>query len=160
VDDGVGPLVMRVHLVRHGEAAAAPVDGDRPLTAAGRDGVARLAAWCAASGVQPAEIRHSGILRAAQTAAILAARLAPPGGTRSVRGLAPDDEAGPVAAELLHETETVLIVTHMPLVGELAALLADRRTPIPFVPAQIACFDRVGPGFRLKEIWSPSSPAA
>jgi len=146
---------MRVFLVRHGEAAQMSPDGERPLTSAGRDEVARLAAWCAAHGVHPAEIRHSGILRAAQTAAILAARLAPSGGVRSVRGLAPDDDAAPLAAELVHETHAVLLVTHMPLVGELAALLIRRATPIPFTTAQIACFDRDGGVFRLTETWSP-----
>ena len=150
---------MRVHLVRHGEAASAPVDGDRPLTAAGRDDVGRLAAWCAAHDVHPAEIRHSGILRAAQTAAILAARLAPPGGVRSVRGLAPDDDPAALAADLVHETETILLVTHMPLVGEVAALLDGRRTPVGFVPGQIACFERAGEGFRLAETWSPGDPS-
>jgi len=146
---------MRVFLVRHGEAAQMSPDGERPLTAAGRDEVARLAAWCAAHGVAPAEIRHSGLLRAAQTAEILAARLSPNTAARKVRGLAPDDDAAPLAAELVHETHAVLLVTHMPLVGELAALLVRRITPLSFTTAQIACFDRDRDVFCLTETWSP-----
>ncbi len=146
---------MRISLVRHGEAAPAANDGERPLTAAGRDQVARLAQWCAANGVEPRQIRHSGILRAAQTAEILAARLDPPDGTIAVRGLAPDDDASKWLHELPHETGDVLIVTHMPLVGEIAALLAGRRGSAPFAPAEIACFEPDGAALRVVASWRP-----
>jgi len=146
---------MRVLLVRHGEAAQMSPDGERPLTAAGRDEVARLADWCGSNGVAPDEIRHSGLRRAQETAEILAARLTPKRGVRQVRGLAPDDDPAAIAAELVRETDTVLVVTHMPLVGRLAALLAGRRSTIPFSTGQIASFDRDGAGFRLVQTWSP-----
>lgn len=146
---------MRVSLVRHGEAAPAANDGERPLTPAGRDQVARLADWCATNGVLPHQIRHSGILRAAQTAEILAARLDPPGGTIAVRGLAPDDDASAWLHELPHETADVLLVTHMPLVGELAALLAGRRGSTPFSPAEISCLEQTGTAFRVVAGWRP-----
>lgn len=146
---------MRVSLVRHGEAAPAASDGERPLTAAGRDEVARLAEWCAGNGVAPRQIRHSGILRAAQTAEILAARLDPPDGTIAVRGLAPDDDPSKWQHELPHETDDVLLVTHMPLVGELASLLAGRRGSIPFAPAEIACLEPDGAAFRVVAGWRP-----
>jgi phosphohistidine phosphatase len=146
---------MRISLVRHGEAAPAANDGERPLTAAGRAEVARLAEWCAANGVLPRQIRHSGILRAAQTAEILAARLEPPGGTIAVKGLAPDDDPSKWQHELPHETEDVLLVTHMPLVGEVAALLAGRRGAAPFAPGEIACFEPDGAVFRVVASWRP-----
>lgn len=146
---------MRVFLVRHGEAAQMSPDAERPLTSGGRDEVGRLADWCASSGVAPDEIRHSGLRRALQTAEILAARLAPRRGVRQVRGLAPDDDPSAIGAELVRETDTILVVTHMPLVGRLAALLAGRRSTIPFSTGQIACFDRAGAGFRLSQTWSP-----
>ena len=75
--------------MRHGEACDAVVDSARPLTTEGRADIGRLAEWCAGNGVAPQKIRHSGILRAAQTAEILGARLAPSSGVRAVRGLAP-----------------------------------------------------------------------
>jgi phosphohistidine phosphatase len=146
---------MRVSLVRHGEAAPAASDGERPLTGAGRDDVARLAQWCASNGVRPHQIRHSGILRAAQTADILAGTLAPAGGTIAVRGLAPDDDASAWLHELPHETADVLLVTHMPLVGELAALLVGRRGSTAFAPAEIACFEPDGATFRVVANWRP-----
>jgi phosphohistidine phosphatase len=156
MDDGVGPLVMRVFLVRHGEACDAVVDPARPLTAAGRDDVARLAEWCAANGVAPQKIRHSGILRAAQTAEILGARLAPSSGVRAVRGLAPSDDPTHWFDELSPESASTMLVAHMPLLGELAALLVAARAPTSFATASIACFERDAAGFRPTATWSPS----
>jgi phosphohistidine phosphatase len=155
VDDRFGPLVMRVFLVRHGEASAAPDDGARTLTAAGRAQIERLAAWCAAHGVAPHEIRHSGILRAEQTAEILAAHLAPPGGVRAVRGLAPHDDPQMVADVLPHETSDVMLVTHMPFVAELASLLTGSRSSIGFATGTIACLTKDGAQFRAEESFSP-----
>jgi phosphohistidine phosphatase SixA len=146
---------MRVFLVRHGEACDAMVDPARPLTEAGRADVARLARWCAENGVAPHEIRHSGILRAAQSAEILAARLAPPAGVKEVRGLAPDDDPRRWADELVHERQAVMLVTHLPLVGDLAALLAGESEPASFATAAIACFESEGDKFRLAATWSP-----
>ncbi len=146
---------MRVFLVRHGEACDAMVDPARPLTDAGKGDVARLAEWCAANDVAPQKIRHSGILRAAQTAEILAARLAPSSGVRAVRGLAPDDDPGTWAEELKHEPASTMLVAHMPLLGELAALLLGTGAAASFATAQIACFERDAAGFRLTATWSP-----
>jgi phosphohistidine phosphatase len=157
VDDGVGPLVMRVYLVRHGEATDPMVDPERPLTAAGRTSVERLAIWCAANDVAPAAVRHSGILRARQTAEILAARLSPAAGARVARGLSPDDDPGPWLDELVHETGSPMLVTHMPFVGELAALLTGRRAPLGFATAEIAVLEREDGKFRLVETWRPGA---
>lgn len=132
----------RLALVRHGEAGPPGPDGERALTARGRDETARLAEWCVSQGLAPAEIRHSGILRAAQTAEILAARLAPPRGVRAVRHLAPESDPSVAFDEVAHEEGTLLVVTHMPLVGDLAALLAQRQGALPFATAGIAVFER------------------
>ncbi len=150
---------MRVVLVRHGEACDAVVDAARPLTDAGRADVERLAQWCVEGRVAPTKILHSGILRAAQTAEILAARLAPKAGVRPARGLAPDDGPAPWLEELRHEPEPTMLVSHMPLVGELAALLAARRAPISFAPAAVMIFERDGGSFRVAASWRPDSAA-
>jgi phosphohistidine phosphatase len=152
---------MRVLLVRHGEAASSSPDGERPLTAKGRDDARRLAEWCAANGHEPHVIRHSGILRAAQTAEILGARLSPPQGVVAARGLAPDDEPQPWADELSHEPGTIVVVTHMPLVGRLAALLTARRSTASFAPAECWCLERDGERFRVVSSWTPdATPSA
>jgi len=144
-----------VFLVRHCEAKDALVDPTRPLSDVGREEAARLAQWCVANDVRPHEIRHSGVLRAAQTAEILASRLAPAGGTKKARGLAPDDDPTICAEALLHETSSVMLVSHMPFVGELAALLAGRGASFSFAPGTILSFARAGAGFRLAASFTP-----
>lgn len=146
---------MRVYLARHGEAAPAAANGERPLTDAGRADVEELARWCADNGVRPDSIVHSGILRAAQTAQILADALAPRGGVRAVRGLAPDDDPGLQRDELLHAGGNVLVVTHLPLVGELAAALTGSASAIPFATAELAILERTPNGFRVAGGWRP-----
>jgi len=149
--------MTRVHLVRHGEAAPAIGGGERPLTDAGRADVGRLARWCAANGVRPESIVHSGILRAEQTARILADELAPPGGVRAVRGLAPDDDPLRQRDELLHGDADVLVVTHLPLVGELAAALTGAGSAQPFATAELVILERTDGGFRVAGGWRPGA---
>ena len=64
---------MNLYLIRHGEAKHESDDSARPLSAQGREEIARLATHLVRSGVRIAEIQHSPKLRAAQTAAILSA---------------------------------------------------------------------------------------
>ena len=71
------------------------------------------------------------------------------------RGLAPDDDPAPWADELPHHAETVLIVSHMPFVAELAALLEARGASRSFATAEIACFERQGDAYRLASSWRP-----
>ena len=59
-----------LYLVQHGEAVAESVDPNRPLSGPGRVTVEQVAAWAAWQGVKVDQIRHSGKLRAEQTAAI------------------------------------------------------------------------------------------
>lgn len=150
---------MRVHLVRHGEAVPASEDGERPLTARGRADVADLARWCKDNGVRPASIVHSGILRAEQTARILADALDPAGGVRAVRGLAPGDDPARGRDELLHVDEEVLVVTHLPLVGDLAAALTGAAGALPFATAEIVILEKDGARFRVAGGWRPSATA-
>lgn len=151
---------MRVHLVRHGEASPVNADGERPLTDAGRADAGRLASWCVQNGVRPETILHSGILRAEQTARILAEALDPPGGVRVVKGLTPDDDPARQRDELLHTDAEVLVVTHLPLVGELAAALTGTGIALPFATAEIVTLERSGDRFQVAGGWRPSATAA
>ncbi|HEV8454721.1 MAG TPA: phosphohistidine phosphatase SixA [Gemmatimonadales bacterium] len=115
--------LMRVYLVRHGEAVPEHVDPARPLSDRGRAEIERVAAQAARLGWRLAEIRQSGLLRAGQTAEILAARLAPARGVRAVEGLRPDDDPRRVAEECEAIREPVMLVGHLPHLGRLASLL-------------------------------------
>jgi phosphohistidine phosphatase len=132
---------MELFLVRHGEAKSGIEDPACPLTERGAEAVRRMALWAARTGVRVDQIRHSGKLRAEQTAALLAERLEPPRGVIAVSGLYPDDPVGPVADALRAEQESLMLVGHLPFLGRLAALLRVGSPGVPgprFVNAEIA----------------------
>jgi phosphohistidine phosphatase len=116
-------LVVRCYLVRHGEAVSAHIDPQRPPSAHGRAEVAELARLALSREVQVAELRHSGILRAQQTAEILAGYLKPPGGVRPTAGLLPEDDPEIVKVEIEAAEQPILLVGHLPFMSRLAALL-------------------------------------
>ena len=138
---------MRVYLVRHGKASkdpAIPTDAERPLTERGRadaEGIARLVAQ---AGVQVHQIRHSGLLRARETAEIFGKHLHPPGGIIAVSGLLFDDPVDDLARDLALETEPVMLVGHNPHMERLTAALlqvgAD-QTPVRFATSSAACLE-------------------
>jgi phosphohistidine phosphatase len=113
-----------VYLMQHGEAAAADVDPERPLTETGRRTVGAVSAHAAACGVHIDRIVHSGKLRAEQTAAILAGALGCDV-VDQVGGLSPNATVQDAADALVDPTATgsLAIVGHLPFLDRLAALL-------------------------------------
>lgn len=138
---------MRVYLVRHGKASKDPqyiVDAERPLTDRGRSDIAAMARFMAAAEAEVHQIRHSGLVRAAQTAEILGEQLNPPGGVIAVRGLHYADPVEGLARELQYETEPVMLVGHNPFMENLVAsmlLINTGRTPVWFATSTTCCLD-------------------
>jgi len=136
---------MRLYLVQHGEAVAKEIDLERPLTEQGRLDVQRLATFLAASGIYTKRIIHSGKLRAAQTAELLAAELAPEANLESMPGLRPLDPVAPFAEQLAAWTQDALVVGHLPFMASLVAQLATGREdaePTAFTPGTAVCLER------------------
>jgi phosphohistidine phosphatase len=119
---------VKCYLVRHGTAAAGPDDRARPLTPAGRTEATATARALAAHGVEVSEIRHSGLVRARETAEILAGNLAPPRGVRATTGLAPDDDPDVAAAELALAAAPLMLVGHLPHLARLATALVGNAS--------------------------------
>jgi len=140
---------MRVYLVRHGKASKNPkyhTDADRPLTRRGQADSQAIASIMAQAGVEVHQIRHSGLVRARQTAEIFGERLHPPGGVIAVRGLHYADPVGQLAHELHLETEPVMLVGHNPFMEHLAAAMLMCNTgctPLWFATSSVACLDYV-----------------
>lgn len=111
--------------MRHGHAGMAADDRSRPLSTEGRAAVRRVARHAAAAGLRVAEIRQSGLVRARETAEILAEHLAPPRGVREAPGLRPDDDPALARAELDLAPEPLLLVGHFPHLGRLVSLLVQ-----------------------------------
>lgn len=138
------PEQARVYLVRHGKAAKEgyATDAARPLTKRGQQDAARLADLMAGAGVHVHQIRHSGLVRAQQTAEIFGERLKPPGGVIAVVGLTYEDPVEPLAQALHLEPEPVMLVGHNPFMEDLAGLMltgGPGRTPVWFATATVAC---------------------
>jgi phosphohistidine phosphatase len=112
---------MNLYLVRHGKAEAGEDDPQRPLREDGREAVARVAARLRKAGVRPDRIEHSGLVRAQETAEILAAEVG--GEIVQETGLSPGAEVARTAERLVHASDDVMLVGHEPFMGRLAAFL-------------------------------------
>jgi phosphohistidine phosphatase len=112
-----------IFLVQHGEAVGKEENPDRPLTEAGRAIVEQVADWAARVGLPVGQIRHSGKLRAQQTATILAEKLQPKDGVAIDDRMAPKADVTPVAEALQDCPCSVILVAHMPFLSRLAGLL-------------------------------------
>lgn len=114
---------LSLYLVQHGEAVAETVDPERPLSAAGRAVVAQVATWAAQRGVAVDRIRHSGKLRAEQTATIFAEKLRPRQGVSVQSGVGPNDDVRPMAKTFATESGSLMLVGHLPFLSRLAGFL-------------------------------------
>ena len=112
-----------LYLVRHGEAKPKEEDPERPLSEAGEDDVVRMAVWAAETGIHVVAIRHSGKLRAQQTAQIFSERLLEAPVPQAVSGLSPNDDVQPIAKQLQSEKGPIMLVGHLPFLQRLASLL-------------------------------------
>ncbi len=124
---------MQLFLVQHGEAKPETEDPERSLTEQGAAATERIAAWAAQAGVDVCEIRHSGKLRAQQTAHILAKQLNPENGVIAVPGMKPNDDVSAVAEAINAENEAVMLVGHWPFLNRLASLLVTGNSDPPLI---------------------------
>lgn len=110
--------------MQHGEATAAEVDPERPLTQQGAAHVRAVAAHAAAAGVRVERIVHSGKLRAEQTASLLAEPLHCLR-VDAVVGLKPGDSAEAARKALLpgSASGSLAVVGHLPFLDRFASLL-------------------------------------
>ncbi len=133
---------MNCYLMRHGDAVAATENPERPLSRQGRQSVEDIARTTLERGAHISCIYHSGILRAQETAAIMAEYVKPVFGVASLAGLAPNDDPAIAKAELEAAEEPILVVSHLPLLSRLAAVLVlgdPERTVVEFLPATLVC---------------------
>ena len=127
-----------LYLVRHAVAAPRgeewPDDARRPLTARGVARFKGAVEGLGTLGVEVDEIFTSPLVRARQTAALLAAGLAGSPPVRVLDALSPGHAPGFVVTALARAARRrrVALVGHEPGLGELAAHLIGARRPLPF----------------------------
>ena len=130
---------MQVYLLRHAIAEPRdpehyPADADRPLTGAGARRMARAARGLRALGLRFDLILTSPLVRARQTARIVAPLFRPRPSLHALRPLSPGGGSGGVLAALsqVPADAAVLLVGHEPDLGRLAAaMLLEQRADLP-----------------------------
>jgi len=116
-------------IMRHGEAAAGAPDHLRRLTSKGEQEVSLMAQWLA-SRVEKGELGTMRIIaspyvRAQQTAQLLGQALRCK--VETCKGITPEGSPHDVCEWLMRQSEPILLVSHMPLVGELTGVLTEGR---------------------------------
>jgi phosphohistidine phosphatase len=144
---------MHLFLVHHGDAVGPDVDPRRPLSAAGREAVERLAAAAAAQGARPVVVWHSGKLRAKQTAEAFWRACNALAELSATKDLQPDDPPQWIRDRLLGETRDVLIAGHYPHLPGLLALLVRRDTFAQFPQHGVVALVTANGGETWKELW-------
>jgi phosphohistidine phosphatase len=126
---------MRVVLIRHGEASDphASSDGSRHLTANGRAVTAQVARALRALDIVPTAIYTSPLVRAVQTAEIVAHVLEYAGAVVVHEHLVPGSTSARALAVLEQhvEDDVVVLVTHEPTVRALAGSLSGLGSAFP-----------------------------
>lgn len=121
---------MRLYLIRHAHAEDHVNDAQRPVSERGRRTTRAVAASFRANGrLHPAQIWHSPLLRAHQTASELRQELDPHMVQVETDGLLPGDDPAILAERfrLYPTTHDVAVVGHQPHLASLASLLVIGR---------------------------------
>ena len=146
---------MNFYLVRHGDAVAAVENAERPLSRTGREQVQRAARRMLERGSEVSRIYHSGILRAKQTAEILAQAFPTNLAVEPHAGLLPEDDPAVVKAELDAAECSIMLVGHLPYLKRLAALLISgdpERSVVDFLPATVLCCSKADGRWKINWI--------
>lgn len=136
-----------LYLVRHGVAEergdAWPDDTKRPLTDEGMSRMRKATRGLAELGVSFDVILTSPLVRARQTAEILAAGLQPSPAVVTVDALAPGGAYAALVTELGKQARRtrLALVGHEPGIGEMAARLIGSRHPIEFKKGAVCRID-------------------
>ncbi|MCX7722201.1 MAG: phosphohistidine phosphatase SixA [Verrucomicrobiae bacterium] len=131
---------MEIYILRHGEAAepgthGAKTDFDRPLTAEGKAAVRRVARGLRRFGVKPELILSSPLVRARETAEIVARELGLPGAVQLAEELCPDGSLRALVRRLRAlepQRNVVMLVGHEPYLSTLVSVLVTGRAGAGF----------------------------
>jgi phosphohistidine phosphatase len=142
--------VSEIYLIRHGVAEergdAWPDDAKRPLTQDGMSKLRKAARALERLGVSLDVIVTSPLVRARQTAEIIAGGLDPHPHIVTADSMAPGGTVAAVLSDLEKQAKRsrIALVGHEPSIGELAARLMGTRHPIPFKKGAICRIDLEG----------------
>jgi phosphohistidine phosphatase len=141
------PGPYEIYLIRHGLAEERgdswPDDAKRPLTDEGISRMRKSVRGLSRLGVTLDVVLTSPLVRARQTAEIVAAGVSPRPSLISAESLAPDGSFAAVVADLEKHVRKgrIALVGHEPGIGELAARLIGSRHAIEFKKGAVCRID-------------------
>ncbi|WP_156886225.1 phosphohistidine phosphatase SixA [Halomonas sp. GT] len=152
MSSGLSRGLTNMLIMRHGEAASGFPDHARPLTQRGEQEADTMAHWLSLRIKQDElpcpTIYASPFLRAQQTAQQICDALGAPLNTLAF--ITPEDSPSDVIDWLLNQSADapIMLVSHMPLVGELVGLLVEG------VPSQGVGFPTAAIAELEAEVWA------
>ncbi len=127
---------MQLFLVRHAHAVTDEEDSARPLSERGQQQLKELAEFFRPNrAFRPAQLWHSPLVRARQTAEGLLRETAPDAALVETTGLLPEDNPEEIASRLgnVASIDSLAVVGHEPHLSALATLLVRGKTnPVAF----------------------------
>jgi phosphohistidine phosphatase len=159
--------VKELYLMRHGEAAAGADDAVRPLSDVGLASAQSVAALARRGGVKVDMMVHSGLVRARQTADVLANSLAYDADLDSRPDMKAEDAIDPTLEWLLAspDSQTICLVGHVPFLDRLIGALttgSESNSPASLAPAGLVKLARLAdrPDFVISWMVTPQIAAA
>lgn len=116
---------MRLVIVRHAEALRTCEVRQRPLSPNGIRQARQVGARLRQLGMEVDELWHSAKQRAKETAEIMASKLGQAPEVKQRDDLGPNDPVEPITREILDRDESLMIVSHLPFVRYLTAVLVS-----------------------------------
>jgi phosphohistidine phosphatase len=141
------PGPYQIYLIRHGVAEERgekwPDDTKRPLTADGTSRMEKAARGLAELNVSFDVVLSSPLVRARQTADVVAAELGGHPPIVNTDALAPGSDYAAIVAAIEKQSRNarIALVGHEPGIGELAARLIGSRHPIEFKKGAVCRID-------------------
>ena len=134
---------MKLYLVQHGEAVSKEEDPERPLSAKGKKDVMKLAACLNTAGHRVDLVLHSGKLRAAQTADILAEAILAEGAIDVREDMKPNDAVQDFLFD--KNNKDTMLVGHLPFMARMVSYLVtgkDGPAIVKYQPGSIVCLEK------------------
>ena len=154
---------MTIYLIRHAHAVEGEDDARRPLSDKGRRQIRTMARFLRRSGrLETREFWHSPLVRARDTASLLAAAMKADVRLVEVSGIEPYADPAVLAARLKRLRRSVAVVGHEPHLSTLATLLLLGRAEQPVLVLKkgaVAALERKDGRWRLRWQVSPKEIA-
>ncbi len=137
---------MKIYIMRHGQAGMnAKTDEQRPLTEQGIEESIHMARWLAPQlGGKLDRVIHSNYLHARQTWQSICSELPKTGAVEESGDITPYGDPAFVASyltALAAKHDSILIVSHLPLVGYLVQSLCPAAGAPMFATSGLACIE-------------------